>query len=336
MRRSGVSLAEVASLENLTRAFWRAAQGKRERLDVVRFAAALDLELAGLGAAIRDGSVQVGEMHSFEIRDPKRRTIHAPCFRERVLHHALVAQIGPPLDRALVDDTFACRRGRGSLAAVMRAQGHLRRADWYVKVDIRGYFSSIDHAVLRAALRRKLKDRGVLGLCDRIIASHAVSPGRGLPIGALTSQHFANYYLAPLDRLLLEGLRGDVLGIVRYMDDTIAFCGSRQQARAILRAIEACVGERLRLRLRPPQIQRSERGVSFLGFRVQRSSLRLSRRRRRRYAAARRALEAAYAAGAIAGHELQAGLGAALAITAHADARGWRQAELRRRPAVDA
>lgn len=334
MRRSGVRLAEVADHATLARAFWRASRGKRERAEVVAFMGGLDRELAALSRSILDGTVQVGEMRTFEIRDPKRRTIHAPCFRERVLHHALIERIGPPLDRALIDDTFACRAGKGTLAAVLRAQRQIRRFPWYVKLDVRAYFASIDHEVLRAALRRKLRDRGVLELCDRILGGHAASPGRGLPIGALTSQHFANFYLAPLDRFILEGLRAPAM--VRYMDDVVVWCRGREEAWGMAGAIEAFAAEVLRLTLKPAQVQRSERGLSFLGFRVLPGVLRLSRRRRRRYAAARRRLERAYTAGVLGGSGLQAGIDAALAITAHADARGWRRGEMWRRPAVDA
>ena len=334
MRRKRVDLAEVADLDNLAQAFWRAARGKRESPEVVAFASDLDRALGELAHAILGGTVRVGEVRSFEIRDPKPRRIHAPCFRERVLHHALIAHIGPPLDRALSDDTFACRPGKGTLAAVLRAQQQVRRHPWFLKLDVRAFFASVDHEVLRAALRHKLKGRGVLDLCDRIIAAYATSPGRGLPIGALTSQHFANYYLAPLDRLIQGSLRAPAM--VRYMDDIVVWCRSNAEAREVLRAVEECAGVALHLALKPAQLQRSEQGLSFLGFRVFPRRLGLSRRRRRRYAAARRRLEHAYATGLIEAPALQAGIDAALAITAHAEARGWRRGDLRRRPAVDA
>lgn len=334
MRRSSVSLDDVASLDTLSHAFWRAARGKRERPEVQRLRADLLAELARLGEEIRAGTVRVGELQAFRIRDPKPRIIHAPSFRERVLHHALMAHVGPVLDRTLVDDTFACREGKGTLAAVLRAQHHARRHPWYVKMDVRAYFASIDHAVLRAMLRRKLRDRGVLALCDRIIDSHHASPGRGLPIGSLTSQWFANVYLGPLDRLLLERLR--VRGAVRYMDDEVAWCGTKHEAKAVLAAVVEFVGTELRLELRPPQIQRSAQGLSFLGFRVLPHTLGLSRRRRRRDTRARQRLELAYRAGTIDARALQAGYDAVLAITAHADARGFRAAELRLRPPLDA
>ena len=127
MRRSRATLTEVADLGNLARAFWLAARGKRTRPEVLAFTADLDRHLADLARDLLSGTVPVGDLRSFQIRDPKPRTIHAPCFRERVLHHALIAQIGPPLDRTLVDDTYACRPGKGTLAAVLRAQRLLRR-----------------------------------------------------------------------------------------------------------------------------------------------------------------------------------------------------------------
>ncbi|MBL8252321.1 MAG: hypothetical protein JNJ76_01795, partial [Candidatus Competibacter sp.] len=115
VRRSRVGLADIADWHNLAAAFRRAARGKSERDEVRLFRAGLNGELARLREALLDGSVEVGRMRSFRIRDPKPRIIHAPCFRERVLHHAVMAHVGPALDRALVDDTYACRVGKGAL-----------------------------------------------------------------------------------------------------------------------------------------------------------------------------------------------------------------------------
>lgn len=302
MRRSRVTLADVATLDTLTRAFWRAARGRRDQPEVQRLASHLPRELEVLQQELVADTVEFGRMRAFRIRDPKPRMIHAPCFRERIVHHALMEHVGPVLERTLVDDTHACR---------------------------------VDHARLRAALRRKLRDPALLGLLDRILGAHETAPGRGLPIGALTSQHFANFYLAPLDRFLLETLR--VPGTVRYMDDTIAWCEDRGQAREIAADAEAFVCAHLGLELkRIPTIQRSVCGVAFLGFRVLAGALRLSRRRRRRYMQARQRWEAAHEAGQIGTPALQMGYAAALAITAHARSAAWRREELRRRPAVDA
>jgi retron-type reverse transcriptase len=334
MKRSPVSLEDVADWHTLAAAFHLAASGKPDRRDVRVFAAKLDGELAALRRDILEEIVQPGPMTSFRIRDPKPRIIRAPCFRDRVLHHALMAHAGPVLDRALVFDTYACRLGKGTLAAVRRCQNHARRFPWYGKIDVRAYFASIDHTRLMALLRRRFKNRGVLALMEKIIAAHHERPGVGLPIGALTSQHFANFYLGGLDRLLLERCR--VGGMVRYMDDVVWWCDDRTAAREALAAARAFLRDDLRLAVKEPAlIGQSASGLAFCGYRVLPSALLLSRRRRRRYAERRRHWEEAYAAGEIDAPALQAGFGSVLAITAHADAAAWRREQLCRRPLAE-
>ena len=334
-RRSAITLEDVASLDTLAAAFWRAARPHRDRDEVRRWSADLDGFLARLRDDVLAGRSPDGRWTAFSIRDPKPRQILAPCFRDRVLHHALMAHMGPVLERARVADTFACRAGKGTLAAVHRAQQHVRRFPWYVKVDFRAYFASIDHAILRSVLARRFKDPGVLALCDAILASTPGVPGLGLPIGALTSQYFANSYLDALDRYLLEGLR--VRGMVRYMDDVVWWCDSLEVARATLAAVRTFAARERGVTVKADaRIGRSAQGVTFLGFRVLPAMLRLSLRRRRRYVVARSRWERRYATGMINARQLQAGYDAALAITAHASARGWRRAQLHRRPPVDA
>lgn len=333
-RRSPLGLADLAAWDNLAAAFWRAAQGKRHRPEVQRHGEQLERELAVLRGQILAAELPEGSMHVFEIHDPKRRTIHAPCFRQRVLHHALMHGMAPVIERSLVFDTYACIPGKGTHAAVRRAQHHARHYPWFAKVDIASYFASIEHGRLEEDLRRRFKDRGLLRLCHRIIDQHHTIPGRGLPIGALTSQHFANLFLAPLDRFLLEDL--GVRGMVRYMDDSLWWASDRGRLRQQVREVEAFVAERRGLAIKPTwQIGRSIHGIPFCGFRVYPHTLRLSLRRRRRYRHARRAWESAYRVGAIDAGTLQRGYASALAITANAHAASWRREELARRPPPD-
>lgn len=335
MRRSPVGLETIADWHNLAAAFHRAALGKRSRPEVQRFAANLDAELARLRADILAGTVAVGRARRFRIHDPKPRIIHAPCFRERVLHHAIMAHVGPVLDRALVDDTFACRTGKGSLAVVYRAQHHARRWPWWAKIDIRAYFAGIDHAILKGLIARKLKDPGLLALLGRIVAAHQDAPGKGLPIGALTSQQLANFYLGGLDRLLLEQCR--VRGLVRYMDDLAWWGEDRAAVREAFAAARAYAAERLSLTVKEPVLLgRSRAGMSLCGYRILPGRLSLSRRRKRRYAECRKLWEAAWLDGRIDARALQAGYAGALAITCHADAAAWRRAQLRRVPVAPA
>jgi hypothetical protein len=192
-------------------------------------------------------------------------------------------------------------------------------------MDVRSYFANIDHAVLERRLRTRLKGEGVLNLIGRIVAAHEDAPGKGLPIGSLTSQIFANAHLDPLDRFLLESCR--VEGLVRYMDDFVFWTRTRREAAAIRDDARAFLSERLLLTAKEPsQLNRSARGVTICGYRVRPGTIRLSQRRRRRYLEARRRCEADYLAGRIDAVGLQHAHDAALAITAHADARSWRRA----------
>ena len=176
MKRSRVSLLDVADWDNLAQAAHRAGTGKRHRPEVRKFFQELNPNLSRLRQGILSNTVEVGRSTVFHIRDPKPRTIHAPCFFERVLHHALMNHVSPVLDRTMIADTFACRTGKGSLAAIQRCQHHVRRFAWYTKQDVRQYFASINHDVLLMMLDRRFRSRGVLGLLQRIIQSHQDSP----------------------------------------------------------------------------------------------------------------------------------------------------------------
>lgn len=339
MRRSRVTISEVAEWPNLISAFARAASGKGGRSDVAAYRGDLESELALLQSGLLLGTIPVGVMRRFTIRDPKPRVIHAPCFRERVLHHALMAKLGPVLDRSLVDDTFACRTGKGALASVRRAQRHMRNWPWFAQIDIRGYFPAVDHGILLDLVSRKFSDHEVLRLVARIVGAHHAGQheherGRGLPIGALTSQIFANFYLGDADRLALERCR--VPGYVRYMDDFVWWGRSREHVRETCNHMCEFLRTRLRLDVkRPVRIGRSRDGLSFCGYRILPGRLLLSRRRKNRYAVARRQVESAFARGNMDAAELQRSLDAALAITAHADAIAWRREQLRRHPVAD-
>lgn len=200
---------------------------------------------------------------------------------------------------------------------------------------MRAYFASIDHGILRTLIARRFKNPSLLALCDAVLTRVPAASGLGLPIGALTSQWFANLYLDGFDRHLLG--KAPVRAMVRYMDDVVWWCGSRAEARATLDEATRWLLEHRRLTVKPgARIARSDQGLSFVGFRVFAGTLRLLLRRKRRYTAARGRWESRFARGDIDASMLQAGYASALAITHDADATGWRRAQLKRRPPVDA
>lgn len=298
MKRVGGLFERIADRENLMLAFCKARRGQGGAPAVLRYAADLDGEFARLRAGLAQGDLELGHFERFEIRDPKPRVIHAPPFRERVLHHALMNLCEPRIERYLIDDTFACRRGRGTSAALERAREFARRHHAVLKLDIARYFDSIDHAVLLRQLARLYKERRLLELFERIVASHHVAPGKGLPIGTLTSQHFASLYLGPLDHHVKQDLR--CAGYVRYMDDFLLFGDDRAELRRWLVELHTWLGRELRLTIKPSvQLVPTTHGVPFLGFRVWPTHLTLSGVRRRRFAYAVRGCARARARGAL-------------------------------------
>lgn len=334
MNRALITLDAIAAFDNLVQAAHRAARGKHTRDDVQRFFQHFDTNIQQLARDIRAGRTPYGRFRRFAIHDPKPRVIHAACFEDRVFHHAVMALAGPVLDRALTRTTFACREGMGHHAAVRSVQRHLRRFPWYVKIDIQHYFDEIDHLCLYRLLERRFKGPDFLALLWRIIDCYQVAPGKGLPIGSLTSQHFANYYLDGLDRYLLEQLQA--CAHVRYMDDTIWWRHTREEARETLAQVCAYAAhERLVTVKTNPQINQSHHGVSFCGYRITPGAMRLSRRRRRSYQERRREWELACAEGRIDALTLQRGYDAVHAITLPADSVGWRRENLRRFPALE-
>jgi len=331
MKRSAVGLDAVVEWQNLLNAYYRAASGKRQQKDVLSFSLNLQTELVALREAVISGVYTPEKMVCFNIFDPKHRVIFAPAFRDRVLHHALMAHIGPVLDRSLVFDTYACRTGKGTLAAVKRCQQHMGRFVWYTKIDVAAYFANIDHAVLKQLIKRRLKNSAVLNLVDTMIDAFCVEPGKGLPIGALTSQYFANYYLSGLDRALLE--RFGAGAMVRYMDDVMWWGNSKEEVVSILHQTQTYLNERLLLTVKPNvQIGRCIRGVTYCGYRMFSNELRLTQRKKRRYSLRRRYWENQYRLGKVDENGLQSGYASVHAVTAHAQSVAWRKEQLRRFP----
>ena len=149
----------------------------------------LETEALKLQRELLDDSYCPREYRIFAIIDPKPRMISAAAFRDRVVHHALCAALEPTLERYAIFDSYACRPKKGGYAATKRAQGFARRLSYFLKLDVYKFFETADHDVLKRLLRRLVKDKRALALCDRFIDAGAPrsAAGKGLPIGNLTS-----------------------------------------------------------------------------------------------------------------------------------------------------
>ena len=234
-------MRRIATYDNLAAAYALAARGKRRREEVAAFSARLSENLNRMAVDLRAGRYEPGPFRRFVVRDPKVRVIHAAPFRDRVVHHAIMRVAEPVFERGAMHQSYACRKGKGNRAARLAAAACARRWSWCLKMDVRKYFDSIDHEVLLKLIGRRFKDAAFLDLLRRIVSSYrSTEPGRGLPIGTLCSQVFANLYLDGLDRRLVEHWRCG--GYQRFMDDILVWDDSP----ARLEPIGHDVGEWLR------------------------------------------------------------------------------------------
>jgi RNA-directed DNA polymerase len=303
---------QLCSWDNLLLAYRRASTGKRGHPNVAAFEYRLEDNLLELQAELQSFTYCPGPYTNFFIHEPKRRLISAAPFRDRVVHHALCNLIEPVFERSFIFDSYANRVGKGTHRALDRAQQFARRYPYVLACDLRQFFPSIDHAILREQLSRKIADAAVLWLIDRILASGAgvlneaydliYFPGddlfaanrpRGLPIGNLTSQFWANVYLNSFDHFVKRELRCG--GYVRYVDDFLLFA----EDKALLWQWKIAVQNRLadlRLTIHAVSCPRPvTEGISFLGFVIYPQQRRLKRRKGLHYRRKLRGLREAYA-----------------------------------------
>ncbi len=270
MRRVGNLLERIATFPNLVAAARRAARGKRQRPEVAAFLLHLEPEVLTLERQILDDRYRPGPYRAFWIRDPKQRLIAAAPFRDRVVHHAILRILEPVLEARWDAHSHACRKGRGTLAALLDARSGCRAWPWFLKLDVARFFQSVSHQRLAARLARIIKDRPLLALLDRIITNPVPGnpAGHGMAIGNLCSQHFANAYLDVLDRFVRHELKPRAY--LRYMDDFVLFAETKVTLAPLEARIARFLDRRLGLHLNPRAslLAPVTQGLPFLGFRL--------------------------------------------------------------------
>ncbi|HNZ12141.1 MAG TPA: reverse transcriptase domain-containing protein [Anaerolineaceae bacterium] len=288
--------AQICSWDNLWLAFQKASRGKRSRPAAAAFEHRLEDNLLDLQADLLNFTYTPGPYDSFYIHEPKRRLISAAPFRDRVVHHVLCNLIEPIFERSFIFDSYANRVGKGTHRALNRAQQYARRYPYVLQCDIRQYFPCIDHAILQNILAQKLKDPAVLWLCSRIIASgasvlsetpeqvyypqddlFAALRPRGLPIGNLTSQFWANVYLNGFDHFVKQTLRCPAY--IRYVDDFLLFAHTKAALWQYRSALQQRLAQlRLSIHAGAHPFPVTE-GLPFLGFIIHPAWRRLKRRK---------------------------------------------------------
>lgn len=284
LKRRGHIFESIIDFCHLRQSARLAAHGTYNR-DSLSFMFELERNVLELKRELESRQYMPGEYRTFLITDPKPRIISASPFRDRVVHHALCGVLEPVFDSYLISDCYACRVGKGTVAAIYRAQHFSRRYGRFVKLDVRHFFETADHQVLKTIIRRLVKDSSVLSLTDLFIDKGAPGSqaGRGMPIGNLTSQNFANLYLAPFDHFMKEVV--GVPGYVRYMDDILMFDNDPiRLAVAVKKASDFLAVLRLELKREAFRTGLTSDGLPFLGFNIFPGVIRFDRIRRRRFA----------------------------------------------------
>lgn len=303
MRRTKGLFDRIPERENLLLAVSKALRGKRLRADARAYCDRLDENLNALGEQIRSGLPGVGIATEFTIHDPKRRIITAPCFAERVLHHAIMNVCEPEFEKRLIHHSYACRRGKGQFAALRAAWRYAARHGWFLKMDVRKYFESIPKGALLARLDRAFGEPRLRRLFSAIVHAHRPGLARGLPIGSLISQHAANYYLDAIDRRITEGFGCGAY--VRYMDDFVVWSADRGRLKGVWESAGSLLTE-MGLEFKgSPFLNRTSHGMDFLGHRIHPDRITLNRRSRQRFIRRLREMTAALEDGTLSEREAQ-------------------------------
>jgi RNA-directed DNA polymerase len=343
---------QICAWENLERAYRRARKGKRGQAPAADFERKLEDNLVALQNELMQQTYQPGAYHNFYIHEPKRRLISAAPFRDRVVHHALCNIIEPLFERTFIYDSYANRVGKGTHRALDRCQQFARQYPYALQLDVVQFFPSIDHALLRDALKRVIADEQTLWLCDVILRSgvgvqaeeyrmvyfpsddlFALNRPRGLPIGNLTSQFWANVYLNSLDQFIKRDCR--CRAYVRFVDDLVLFANDKRTLwnwRA--EVIDLAAGLRLAFHVERAHPRPVTEGLPFLGFTIFPTWRRLKARKAVSFRRKFKQQVADLAAGQLALDALHASVGGWIAHVAHGDTWGLRRAILGATPLV--
>lgn len=269
LKRKGNLFNTAFSRENIRLAYLDARKGKRKKQACFNFETALGANLKDLQSELRSDSYHPRPYIKFIVHEPKERIIYAPDFRDIVVQHAIYRVIAPIFERTFIDQSFACRKGKGTHAASDYTQRSLQRCcddSYTLKLDIHKFFYSIDRDILRVLIERKIKDRK---LVDVMMLFAEMDTPVGIPIGNLLSQIYALIYMDPVDHFVKRNLK--VKKYVRYVDDFILIGISRDQCLHYRARIVELIGKELGLKLSKSTIQKVKKGLNFVGYRTWKS-----------------------------------------------------------------
>lgn len=248
-------------------------QGKLKKIEVEEFEFNLESNLFAVQQELRNKTYSPKAYSFFYVRDPKLRPIHKASVRDRVVFQAVSRILYHSFDRQFIYDTYACRFDKGNHKGVRRLEEFIRKASrnyhrpvFILKCDVRKFFYNIDHAILLELVRPKVADPDALDLIQKIIGSFCVQPCKGLPLGNVTSQLFANVYLNEFDQYVKHVLKEKYY--IRYCDDFVIVGTDYEHLNSLISKTDYFLQTRLRLSLHPKkvEIRKLSQGIDFLGY----------------------------------------------------------------------
>lgn len=275
MKIAHILYEQITSLENLFQAWNEFRKGKRSKIDVQNFEINLEDNLFSLHEKLKLKLYKHASYVAFNIYDPKFRHIHKAKVADRIIHHAIVSVIEPIFDKGFIYDSYSCRKTKGMHKAVKRLATFTRGVSknytnkcFVLKLDIKKFFASVDHEILLNLLKRKIKDRDIIWLLLEVIDSfHSeYGLGKGIPIGNLTSQIFANIYLNELDKIIKQDLQ--IKYYIRYADDFIIVSDKVDYLKQLISQINMFLKTQLKLSIHQDKIiiRKTHQGIDFLGY----------------------------------------------------------------------
>ncbi len=315
------------SAENLFAAWEVFKNDKRNKPDVAEFEQKVEQHIFQLRRDLRDKTYKHGPYYGFWIHDPKRRRIHKATVRDRVLHHAIYKILNPIFEETFIPTSFSCRVGKGthkgveSVSEMLRAESkNGTRGCWVLKCDIRKFFDSVDHSILLGILTRRIRDDDARRLLREIVGSYSTAEGKGIPIGNLTSQMFANIYMGEFDHFIKHSLR--VKRYARYTDDFVVVSSDKSYLQQLLPSMRNFLVEKLQLELHPQKvtIRKYRQGADFLGYVVLPHHTAVRTRTKKRMFRKMAERMALYRSGAISEAAFEGALRSYMGVLFHADA----------------
>ena len=268
-KRIGYLYENSFSEDALYSAYMDARKGKRKKIATFDFEKNIGSQIHDLSTELMTNTYTPKPYMKFEVFEPKKRTIYAPHFRDLVVQHAIYRKIYPIFDKAFIDHSYACRKGKGTHAASVYTQNEMKKYDgelYYVKLDIKKFFYNIDRDVLRKLFEKKIKDKKFI---DLMMLFTDIGTPRGIPIGNLLSQIYALIYMNPVDHFIKRSLKAR--SYVRYVDDMVVIGVSRDEAVYIKDEVGKFLSKELHLEYSHWMISKIKRGINFVGYRTWKS-----------------------------------------------------------------